>query len=51
MQGAGGESSKTCTGHLAEPVVGCIGDDFRQLLDTPAPDRGGNPELGEIGAD
>jgi hypothetical protein len=34
------ESSKTRTGDLGEPVVGCIGDDFQQLLDTPAPDRG-----------
>ena len=40
------ESSKTCAGHLGEPVVGWIGDDFQQLLDTPAPDRGDNPELG-----
>lgn len=34
---------------LGDPGVGCIGDDFQQLLDTPAPDRGDNPELGEIG--
>ena len=40
------ESGKTRTGHLGEPMVGCIGDDFQQLLDTPAPDRGDNPELG-----
>ena len=45
------ESSKTRTGHLREPAVGCIGDDFQQLLDTPASDRGDNPELGKIGAD
>lgn len=44
------ESSKTRTGHLGEPVVGPVGDDLQQLL-TPAPDRGDNPELGEIGAD
>jgi hypothetical protein len=45
-----GESSKTRTGHLGEPVVGCIGDDFQQLLDTPASDGGYNPELGKLGA-
>ena len=43
------ESSKTRTRQLREPVVGFIGDDFQQLLDTPATDRGDNPELGEIG--
>jgi hypothetical protein len=30
---------------------GFIGDDFQQLLDTPAPDKGDNPELGKMGAD
>ncbi len=45
------ESRKTRTGHLWEPPVSCIGDDFQQLLDTPAPDRGNNPELSKIGAD
>jgi hypothetical protein len=45
------ESSKTRTGHLWEPAVSGIGDNFQQLLDTPAPDRGDNPELGKIGAD
>jgi hypothetical protein len=45
------ESSKTCAGHLGEPAVGWIGDHFQQLLDTPASDRGDNPELGKIGAD
>jgi hypothetical protein len=40
------ESRKTSAGHLREPPVSCIGDDFQQLLDTPAPDRGDNPELG-----
>ena len=38
-------------GHLGEAVVGCIGDDFQQLLDIPAPDGGDNTELGEIDAD
>jgi hypothetical protein len=32
-------------------VVVCIGDDFQQVLDAPAPDRGDDPELGKIGAD
>jgi hypothetical protein len=45
------ESSKTRAGHLREPAVGCIGDDFQQLLDTPASDRGNNPKLGETSAD
>jgi hypothetical protein len=45
------ESSKTRTGYLREPAIGCIGDDFQQLLDTPASDRGDNPELGKISAD
>ena len=44
------ESSKTRTGYLGEPMVGWIGDDFQQLLDTLSPDRGDNPELGEIRA-
>jgi len=45
------ESGKTRTGHLGEPVVGPISDDFQQLLDTPASDRSDDPELGKIGAD
>jgi hypothetical protein len=32
------ESSKTRASHLRQPAVGSIGDDFQQLLDTPAPD-------------
>jgi hypothetical protein len=32
-------------------VVGPIGDDLQQLFDTPASDRGDNPELRKIGAD
>ena len=34
-----------------KPALGWIGDDFQQLLDTPAPDGGDNPELGKVGAD
>jgi hypothetical protein len=34
------ESSKTRAGQLWEPAVGWIGDDFQQLLNTPAPDGG-----------
>jgi hypothetical protein len=45
------ESSKAHAGYLLEPVVGCIGDDFQQVLDTPAPNRGNDPELGKIGTD
>ena len=45
------KSSKTRTGHLGEPAVGFIGDDFQQLLDTPATEGRNDPELGEIGAD
>ena len=45
------ESSKTRTGHFREPAVGCIGDDLKQLLDAPAPDRGDDPELGKMRAD
>jgi hypothetical protein len=32
-------------------VIGCIGDDLKQLLDTPAPSGGDSPELGKIGTD
>src|ERR1700746_3764792 len=45
------ESSKTHAGYLRQPAVGYIGDDFQQLLDTPAPDWGHDPELGKIGTD
>src|SRR6516165_2050280 len=45
------ERSKTHAGYLRQPTVGCIGHDFQQLLDTSAPDRSDNPELGKIGAD
>ena len=45
------ESGKAGAGHLWEPEVRCIRNDFQQLLDAPAPDGGDNPELGKIGAD
>ena len=45
------ESSETRAGHFRKPAVGCISDDFQQLLDAPAPDGGDDPELGQIGAD
>jgi hypothetical protein len=32
-------------------VIGWIGDDLKQLLDTLAPDGGDDSELGQIGAD
>ena len=44
------ESSETSAGYLGA-AVGSLGDDFQQLLDTPATNGGNNPELGEIGAD
>src|SRR6516162_9512540 len=45
------ESNKAHAGQFRELVVVCIGDDFQQMLDTPAPDRGDDPELDKIGAD
>jgi hypothetical protein len=36
------ESRKTRAGHLRDPAVSWIGDDFQQLFDTPAPDGGNN---------
>src|SRR6516225_12095612 len=45
------ESNKAHAGQFRELVVVCIGDDFQQMLNTPAPDRGDDPELGKIGAD
>ena len=44
------ESTKTCTSHFGEPVVGFIGDDLQELLDTSAPNRGNYPELGKAAA-
>src|SRR5215467_2600782 len=37
--------------YLGEPSVVGIGDDFEQLLDTPAPDRCDDPELSQVRAD
>jgi hypothetical protein len=34
----------TKTPYLREPAVGCIGDDFQQLLKTSAPDGGRRPQ-------
>jgi hypothetical protein len=34
------ESSKTRQCHFREPAIGCVGNDFQQVLDTPAPDGG-----------
>ena len=45
------ESSKTRAGHIRQPAVGWIGNDFQQVLDTPAPEGSNDPELGQIGAD
>lgn len=45
------EGSNTGARYLRQPLVGFIGDDFQQVLDAPAPDRGDDPELGKVGAD
>jgi hypothetical protein len=45
------KSSKTPAGHVREPAVGCIGNDFQQVLDAPTSDRGDDPELSQIGTD
>src|SRR5215467_2480394 len=45
------ESSKARACHFREPAVGCISDDFQQLLDAPAPDGGDDTEFGKIRAD
>jgi hypothetical protein len=42
------ESSRTRTGHVGEPALGFIGDDFQQLFDTPAADRSDNPEIRQL---
>ena len=45
------ECHETRTGYLRNSLVVWIGDDIEQLLDTVAPDRCNNPELGKMGAD
>src|ERR1700751_2310489 len=45
------ESSKARAGRFREPAIGCISDDFQQLLDAPAPDGGDDTQLGKIRAD
>ena len=45
------ESQETRTGYLWNSLVVWIGDDIEQLLDTVAPDRCNNPELGKVGPD
>src|SRR5215470_12890292 len=44
------ESSHAGPGYLWQPSVVGIGDDFEQLLDTTAPDRCDDPELGQVRA-
>src|SRR5258708_11782642 len=44
------ESSHAGPGYLGEPSVTAIGDNFEQLLDTTAPDRCDDPELGQVRA-
>src|SRR5215467_15840363 len=45
------KSSHTGPGYLGEPGVVDIDDDFEQLLDTPAPDRCDDSELGKVRPD
>src|SRR5204863_6898010 len=45
------ECRKTCTSYLRNSLVVWIGDDSEQFLDTAAPDRGNDPELGKMGPD
>jgi hypothetical protein len=45
------ERRKTGASHFREPAVRCIGDDLQKLLNTSAPNRGDNPELGKISSD
>ena len=44
------ESSHAGACYLWQPSVVGIGDDFEQLLDTTAPDRCDDPELGQVRA-
>ena len=45
------ECRKTCTSYLWNSLVVWIGDDSEQFLDTAAPDRCNDPELGKMGPD
>ena len=45
------EARAACGHAAAAPVVGCVANDCKQLLDAPAPDRSNNPKLGKIGTD
>ncbi len=47
----GVESGDAGAGYLRQPLVACIGDDPKQLLDTMAPDRCNDPELRKVSAD
>ena len=47
----GAKSGNARARYFGEPSVICIGDHFEQCLDTAAPDRRHDPELGKIGAD
>jgi len=47
----GAESGDAGAGNLRQPLVTCIGDDPKQLLDTMAPDRCNDPELRKVSAD
>ncbi len=47
----GAERGETRAGNLRQPLVTWIGDDPEQFLDTIAPDRRDDPELGKMGTD
>ena len=47
----GAKSGNTGTGNLRHPFVICIRDDTKQLLNTIAPDRRNDAELGKMGTD
>jgi hypothetical protein len=50
-QQLGTESGNARTRYFKQPGVLCIGDNFERLLDTIAPDRRDDPDLGKVRAD
>jgi hypothetical protein len=47
----GAESDDARARNIGQPLVICIGGNTKQLLDTMAPDRRDDPELGKVSAD
>src|SRR5450631_4877851 len=45
------EFQETCAGHFRNPPVAWIGYDIEQFLDTAAPNRRNDPELGKMAPD